>query len=201
MCYLPVYEHQIIMSYMCGKLSFLPLNENLLASEKCDFRSYQYIMCEDYSRPERTAGAHVQDFQPIQIATSSNFTSLLDTVQCPEQHFTYVFLACDMQAACYTQSSLRFVQDQQLWDVPSPSVCPAPVTSLPPSFACRSGQQRVAYTMVCDFLSDCSDGSDEDFCVFPPCTGSQPLQCADGKEVSGSRSCNLACHVMIVYIQ
>ena len=45
--------------------------------------------------------------------------------------------------------------------------------------------------MVCDLLSDCSDGSDEDFCVFPPCAGSEPLQCADRKEVSGSLICAL----------
>nr|KAG5710532.1 hypothetical protein BaRGS_013178 [Batillaria attramentaria] len=34
---------------------------------------------------------------------------------------------------------------------------------------CTNGFERVHYTFVCDYRPDCSDASDEKFCVFPPC--------------------------------
>jgi hypothetical protein len=55
-------------------------------------------------------------------------------------------------------------------------------------FPCISGHQHVSYTLVCDFKSDCTDSSDEDFCVFTGCSGSTPFTCADGRQVTLSRS-------------
>ncbi|KAK7495131.1 hypothetical protein BaRGS_00013541, partial [Batillaria attramentaria] len=47
--------------------------------------------------------------------------------------------------------------------------CAAPMTPLPPSFTCDSQAERVPFSLVCDHQKDCGDGSDEEFCVFPPC--------------------------------
>nr|KAG5711570.1 hypothetical protein BaRGS_016752 [Batillaria attramentaria] len=48
-------------------------------------------------------------------------------------------------------------------------------TSLTEDFTCSSGEERVPYTLVCDFRQDCSDGSDESFCVFQPCSSDESL--------------------------
>ncbi|KAL8601648.1 hypothetical protein ACOMHN_003914 [Nucella lapillus] len=50
-------------------------------------------------------------------------------------------------------------------------LCCPPALS-PPSFHCTSDKQRVSYTLVCDHRPDCSDASDERFCVFPLVTAS-----------------------------
>ncbi|XP_070206255.1 G-protein coupled receptor GRL101-like [Littorina saxatilis] len=52
------------------------------------------------------------------------------------------------------------------------------MTSLPAMFKCSAGSQRVPYSLVCDHRQQCADSSDENFCVFAPCSGSTPLQCA-----------------------
>nr|KAG5711572.1 hypothetical protein BaRGS_016754 [Batillaria attramentaria] len=46
--------------------------------------------------------------------------------------------------------------------------------------------QHVPYTLVCDFRSDCSDASDESFCVYPPCPASQSLNCGNKQGYSDS---------------
>ncbi|KAL8596878.1 hypothetical protein ACOMHN_060686 [Nucella lapillus] len=92
---------------------------------------------------------------------------VLSTVKCPRGHFTHAFLACDVQNACW-QSHQGF-SESEIWGVPTMTSCPAPLTSLSPMFACSNGVQHVAYTLVCDYVEQCGDGSDEGFCVFPPC--------------------------------
>ena len=93
---------------------------------------------------------------------------------------THNFLACDVQSACWAKT---YVRTNDIRDVPSAAYCPAPLTSLPPSMTCRNGAEAVTYSLLCDGRSDCSDSSDEDFCVMPPCSESQPLQCSVTKRV------------------
>ena len=35
----------------------------------------------------------------------------------------------------------------------------------------------MSYSMVCDHRPQCGDGSNESFCVFPPCSDTTPMQC------------------------
>ncbi|XP_070206294.1 G-protein coupled receptor GRL101-like [Littorina saxatilis] len=54
-----------------------------------------------------------------------------------------------------------------------------------------TGSQRVPYSLVCDHRQQCADSSDETFCVFAPCSGSDPLQCATSNQcVPQSALCN-----------
>nr|KAG5701005.1 hypothetical protein BaRGS_022716 [Batillaria attramentaria] len=65
------------------------------------------------------------------------------------------------------------------------------MTPLPPSFTCKKDEMRVPYTLVCDFRPDCSDASDEDFCVFRPCKIGQ-FHCGD-KQHDDELLCDLTC--------
>ena len=46
-------------------------------------------------------------------------------------------------------------------------------TKIGPDFPCENGDGLVSYTLVCDFRNDCPDGSDESFCIYPPCESDQ----------------------------
>ena len=101
------------------------------------------------------------------------------SVVCPSGHSTHAFLACDVQSACWADGDFLAYRSGSDggWDVPTSSSCRAPLTSLPPSFRCRTLGQRVPYSVVCDFRPDCLDASDEDFCTFPPCDPHSQFQC------------------------
>ena len=103
-------------------------------------------------------------------------------VSCRMGHLAHTFVACNVLSACWGEDDVTFGSDRDFWDIPSYTTCPAPLSPLPPSYACASGD-RVPYTFVCDHRRDCSDSSDESFCQHPPCEGSLPLQCGDVRQV------------------
>ena len=121
----------------------------------------------------------------IHLKTDADFTENLtwSPILCPKGHMTHVFLACDVQSDCWAEG----YGELDNADVPSYAACPAQLTSLPPSFVCTDGEQHVPYTLLCDHRPDCQDRSDEDFCVFPPCTGNSLLQCSTTEQVSTRR--------------
>ena len=55
-CYLPLYETHIDMNDMCGILSLSVDHGQTIVLERCDLVSYRYIMCEDNTGPQGTAG-------------------------------------------------------------------------------------------------------------------------------------------------
>ena len=117
------------------------------------------------------------------------------TAVCPGGHLTHAFLACDPQSRCWGREPVRFGLTGADWDVPTAATCrPSPpssssLTSLPPSFACADGSQRVPYTLVCDYGPDCQDGSDEDFCRFPECPADRALLCGASPQVGQPGYC------------
>ena len=54
-------------------------------------------------------------------------------------------------------------------------------------FTCRDGIS-LSYTLVCDFRPDCKDGSDESFCLHPPC---DEITCDSGQCVSYTKVCDM----------
>ena len=113
----------------------------------------------------------------------TNATNSISVIKCPAEHVTHVFLACDKLASCFAGADLAYSSARDSWDVPLAASCAAPLTSLPPSFPCATGSQRVPYTLVCDHRGDCLDRSDEDFCLFPPCADGSQRQCGISQQV------------------
>ena len=114
---------------------------------------------------------------PTVNATTAAHRERWSPVVCPSDHVTHVFLACDVATFCWAGANVTFSLLSELWALPTSQSCQAPMTSLPPSFPCGSGERRVAYSLVCDHQRDCADGSDETFCQFSSCQWQSQLQC------------------------
>ena len=105
--------------------------------------------------------AHVEPLSFHLNATTnhsvSNATSptALRLAVCPSREMTFTFLAC--QHTCWAKGYGTVY------------TCHAPVTPAPPMFLCSDEVERVSHSVLCDHRPDCSDSSDEDFCVFPTC--------------------------------
>ena len=109
---------------------------------------------------------------------------------CPSGHLTHDFLKCDLQSVC-------LVNRYEL-------SCPLGNTAVQEQgpgkehvrmFVCDNLIHTIPYTLVCNFVSDCSDGSDEKFCQHDQnvCDQSQH-QCANGQCVSlGESRPSVAC--------
>ena len=54
---------------------------------------------------------------------------------------------------------------------------------------CEQTGISLPYTLVCDFQRQCSDGSDENFCVFPPCGISQ-WKCPSDQCIERNQFCD-----------
>ena len=131
--------------------------------DECDKNITDSFLCEkDVTEMGRTGYASEIYIRPVDwLGNGSHVT-------CPSGHVTLKLLACDVQSACWA----RFMDSQA-------SSCDAALTPLPPSFTCTNGVERVPYTLVCDHRPDCSDNSDENFCVFPSCRLLGRLQCTN----------------------
>ncbi|KAK7493412.1 hypothetical protein BaRGS_00015312, partial [Batillaria attramentaria] len=134
----------------------------------CRSNDYSGILCEKeaVTSDDLLLG---QDMQKIRLPVLDTRLTMDNFVTCPKNHTAHDFLACDVKSGCWGKGY-------------GPSyVCDAPMTPLPPSLACASGMEFVPYTLVCDHRPDCEDGSDEEFCVFPPCDPLEQTRCGDGQ--------------------
>lgn len=121
------------------------------------------FLCEMHSQPYE--GETTSPVSPVSVPQVVGEISDATHVRCPDDHVTHTFLACDVRSACW---AVGFGDSYS---------CDAPLTPLPPMFMCTDGLERVPYSLVCDFRSDCSDDSDEDFCVFRPCALDVAFHC------------------------
>ncbi|KAK7487219.1 hypothetical protein BaRGS_00021571 [Batillaria attramentaria] len=128
------------------------------------------IQGSESSAGARTRNSPQANASGIFLQTLSASQSPRGLTLCPAQHRTHLFLACDSGSACWVDG------------YGASASCAAPMTPLPPSFTCRNRIESVPYTLVCDHRSDCSDGSDEDFCQYPSCNPLTQFSCG-GKQV------------------
>ncbi|XP_025079777.1 uncharacterized protein LOC112555558 [Pomacea canaliculata] len=134
-----------------------------------------YHLCEIRGTPSMHPAVEAAD---VHVTQPTSRLSKPGYILCPANHFTHVFLVCDVTSNCWNKT------DGATYS------CSAPLTSLPPLFECADIQQSVPYTLVCDHRVDCLDGSDENFCVFPRCDLDSPFQCSGRRCVQAIERCN-----------
>ena len=126
----------------------------------CETPAERAYVCEKELKVEKRIGLQMpvlprnEEIQVIHFST------------CPAGHVTYNFLSCDLQAACMPNhtSSIFF--------------CESSLLPPPPMFKCSNQMEHVPYPLVCDYRPDCRDHSDENFCIFPSCSG-ESFQCGN----------------------
>ncbi|KAK7095196.1 hypothetical protein V1264_006640 [Littorina saxatilis] len=110
---------------------------------------------------------------------------------CPAGHLTLDFLACHVQGNCGVLKSLQHCplspdsvdRPQKTNNVELTNV------NAVSSFRCKEANIAIPYSFVCDFRTDCKDGSDEDFCDHSqPCEG---FKCDSGQCVEPKRRCDI----------
>ncbi|XP_072017119.1 uncharacterized protein [Amphiura filiformis] len=57
-------------------------------------------------------------------------------------------------------------------------------------FQCSRSSECIPVSFLCDFISQCNDGSDEEQCYFPPCEDAQHT-CLDGQCIDAAKQCDL----------
>ena len=146
---------------------------NLLHASTCSDLITRYFLCE-----EDETHAVVYWNTTRRATELSNFTvssaSVPHTV-CPSGHWTHVFLACDMMSECWGRGGLKQNRENDP-EGNKRSQCGSILSAL---FTCTNGMQHVPYSLMCDHIQDCMDASDEDFCVYPSCSGSERFECAN----------------------
>ena len=97
---------------------------------------------------------------------------------CHKGHVTYTFLLCgsaqsgdcSREHSCYFPDHLpRDSKDDLVGNHIIPIIM----------FNCSDGFYTLSYTLVCDFISDCPDNSDETFCQHPMCVNA--FTCNNGQ--------------------
>ena len=123
----------------------------------------------------------------IHLAPPANVTWPLPVVTCPEGHVTVAMLACDPDSVCW-QSGDGFVESE-VWGVPTKTSCGAALKPLPAMMVCDNSAKLVLYSLVCDHVQHCDDGSDE-ICVFQPCPKDMLFRCSLSSQVNTISKCS-----------
>ena len=117
------------------------------------------VLCEAFSNKENPSNGQFplinkanEGHTPVNVPRPGDL-SAVPFIACPAGHLTHSFLACEAKSACYKQGN----------------ACLSHLTHIPPLFTCASEIEHVPYTFVCNFRSDCSDDTDENFCVTRKC--------------------------------
>ena len=144
-----------------------------LSKFNCETKSAERILCEEYGRHKEArssgggaSGGHGQ---------STRLSARVPHVVCPSGHWTHTLLACDPLTDCWPRGAFRQSSGSDGVENTTSS-CGSVLSTL---FTCRNGAEHVPYSLVCDHSQDCLDASDEDFCLFPSCSGSEQFKCTN----------------------
>ena len=191
--YAIVNDSQVIFNTasFCSTAKYLPMcgvmrqfYDDIVTLNKCDEIEYAFhYVCEfgsETGRQHRSQNSHAPEPSRIQLADFNNTDTLLfamlnvSFVRCPGRHWTHEFLACDTQSDCWAKTDAVVSGE---WNAHASSWCDESMASQFLSFVCDLAGQRVPFSLVCDSRADCVDASDENFCTYPPCPASKPMQC------------------------
>ena len=205
---------------VCGSIA---LSSFSLTYIGCNWaKSYSRYLCQKRDRQTQEGGSnnaskiwefplqllssHTRHFpvlRPVTTNATSQHRGRWAPVVCPDSHVTHTFLACDVSASCWAKSDVTFSPRPESWALPTSHSCRVPLTMtlLPPSFPCRSDEQRVSYSMVCDHRRDCPDGGDETFCKFQPCQSLSQFQCLNKQVYPSLLPINVSFLRYVLWIQ
>ena len=104
---------------------------------------------------------------------------------CLSGQITHDFLLCDPKSGCGQSLCVFFNRTTQfLLALPVPTEYLVKRVAV---FACTKSKTEIPYTLVCDFINNCEDKSDESFCQHPLC---KAFSCKNGQCVSMDKRCN-----------
>ena len=177
MAYLPKYFVEtwaVTESDLCSKMR----RADRLFLGCCREKESAHFLCEKELTPEKTSEnsngeserRKIQFPKPI-WSPSQHFTKIV----CLSGHLTRDFLACDKKSACLQNEHFMLERESGVKSKLN-SLCQSSLSTL---FQCRTGVERVSYSLVCDHRQDCLDNSDEDFCAYPVCVGAHQFQCVN----------------------
>lgn len=139
----------------------------------------------------------------IDSIMGKNASSRLEV--CPKGHVTHTFLKCDARSDCGTAHYVKrcpvgydtlpstdtdSTEKDKHYDHGTGFKDKNILRGIQVSFGmflCEGAASTVHYSLVCDFLNDCADKSDEYFCWHPPCNG---FACRNQQCVPTSKRCD-----------
>eukprot|EP00745_Piridium_sociabile_P030766 TRINITY_DN51069_c0_g1_i5.p1 TRINITY_DN51069_c0_g1~~TRINITY_DN51069_c0_g1_i5.p1 ORF type:complete len:454 (-),score=44.70 TRINITY_DN51069_c0_g1_i5:20-1381(-) len=111
---------------------------------------------------------------------------------CGDGHVTHTFLLCgwnQMEVCSETQSPYSATEHLPcVFDSRDDHVTPSVL------FKCNDEITTLPHTLICNFVSDCQDESDETFCKHPLCIGT--FACSSGECVPYRKVCDLTMHCL-----
>ncbi|KAL8562040.1 hypothetical protein ACOMHN_031811 [Nucella lapillus] len=130
------------------------VGRHYLTVSSCNSPMPANYLCE-MEFQEKEFSQHLEIVLPTPSRRASTLSQM---TECPNNDTTYTFLQCNWGSHCYGDGENEI--NQCLREYPQVGET---------MFTCTSQTQQVHYTLVCNHRPDCTDGSDEDFCVQPPC--------------------------------
>ena len=104
---------------------------------------------------------------------------------CQSGQITHDFLSCDPRSGCAQSLCVFFNRTKQfLLALPVPTEYLVKRVAM---FTCSKSNTEISYTLVCDFINNCQDKSDESFCQHPLC---KAFSCNNSQCVSMDKRCN-----------
>ena len=175
---------------VCGLYYFEALAELPLLTSYCSDLIDRRYACESVKQSAKNR----TDFNSVSVTVG--LRKHLDVehavppfVRCPSGHVTYAFFACHWQSRCGSDVFQTPCSHSSLTVSPAGrKLAAGHVVHLTATFQCVSKKEQIPFSFVCDFTTDCSDRSDEDFCVHDRlCPG---FTCSSGQCIPMHNVCD-----------
>ena len=173
---------------VCGYVHFDAVTEFPFLAENCLRKRTDRFVCEIV--PESTKNrSNVNSISIIALMRLNADQVATPFIRCPHGHVTYEFFSRFWRSQCGSGVSKTFSSP---WSstIMSENKKPTLTYFLDPTttFQCASKTEYIPIAFVCDFTNDCSDGTDEDFCVHSQnCPG---FTCRNGQCVKLHKVCD-----------